>query len=133
MNILLTGTDKGIGKAFYRLFKQNDGDGTLYPRIIVNQGNYDVIVHTEEFAGIQNVLNAYKLLEEYPNTPFVYISTKQPRDTEYGFYKFLTELVVNEMADKHLIIRPSSENIEPLLVKEILSWNMKRSKLLYIG
>lgn len=102
-----------------------------------------------------NVIGTLNLLEAYPKVPFVYISSEYAK-TPVNFYA-MTKKVGEVMAEYHkpsLIIRtlfkprpwryPKAfvdaytegdyvDVIAPLIKKEILSWDRKTNKLVYVG
>ena len=102
-----------------------------------------------------NVIGTLNLLEAYPKVPFVYISSEYAKNP-VNFYA-MTKKMGEVMAKYHkptLIIRtlfkpvpfpyayafkdswtPGDEVtiIAPLIKKEILSWDRKTNKLIYVG
>lgn len=127
---------------------------------------YDLIVHMAAFTDVEgaetrrkecfdvNVLGTMNLLEAYPTTPFVYISSEYAKNP-VNFYS-LTKSIAEQLVKTHpryLIIRtlfkprpwkyPKAfidqytqgdyvDVIAPLIEKEIAEWN-KQNRMVYIG
>jgi dTDP-4-dehydrorhamnose reductase len=181
MKILYTGGSGSLGRHLVPLLKKQDGDGTLLPRVIVDTptheelditkeivpGEYDLIIHAAAYTDVLkaetdrdkcfdvNVMGTMNLAKAYPTTPFIYISSEYANKpvNYYSVTKWLSELVVNELTDKCLVIRtlfkPNPfpfekaftdqwtqgdyvDVIAPLLVEQILNWKTE-SEMVYIG
>ena len=134
MKILFTGGSGLLGRYLISYLKAMDGDGHLYPRVIVDaprsseldirfpikkKGEYDLIIHSAAYTDVTkaeewrntcfntNVYGTYNLAKTYSDTPFVYISSEYAHNpvNYYSMTKYLGELVVNQETDKCLVIR----------------------------
>ena len=128
---------------------------------------YDLIVHCAAYTNVTkaetdkmscfdvNVRGTLNLLNAYPNTPFVYISSEYAHNP-VNFYS-LTKKLAEELVMTHpsyLIIRTlfkpypypyprafsdqwtqgdTVDKIAPLIVKEIQEWSRKGKKLVFVG
>lgn len=181
MKILLTGGSGLLGRHLVPLLKNQDGDGSLYPRVEVDapsskelditnihyKNNYDLIIHSAGYTDVVkaedsrntcfniNVYGTYNLAKTYKDVPFVYISSEYAHNplNYYSMTKYLGELVVNQEADRCLIIRTLFKDspfpyekafkdqmtngdyvnvIAKLIVKEVFNWN-RESEMIYVG
>lgn len=133
LKVLLTGGSGLLGKHLIPLLKAQDGDGYLFPRIVVDapssreldirfpvkRGDYDLVIHAAAYTKVEmaegyrnacfntNVQGTYHLAKTYHDVPFVYISSEYAHEpvNYYSMTKYLSELVVNEETDKCLILR----------------------------
>ena len=170
MKILITG---GTGKLATELKKYLAGDYLSkkdfdFTKLIKLKKKYDLIVHMGAYTNVRkaefedkkkcflaNVYGTFNLVQNYKNTPFIYISTEyahNPVDI-YGLTKKLGEEIV-KTHPKHLIIRtlfkpnpfpfPKAyidqytqgdyvDVIAKLLAKKVKKWDRKTSKLEYLG
>lgn len=133
MNILVTGGSGLLGSTLIKLLKKEDGDGNMFPRVIVESPShkdlditkpvgkfkYDLIVHCAAYTNVDlaeterresfdaNVNGIFNLLENNSHIPFIFISSEfaaQPVNF-YSHTKLIGEKVVEAMADNFLIIR----------------------------
>ena len=132
MKVLITGTKSGLGKWLTKQFKNcdefirgsnisdfikkeiaPDGSGFSIPR-------YDLIIHCAgciQHSNWDNVgLDLFednvfltRDLTKIPHVKFVFISSiDEAKDTPYGVTKRLSEIIVKQLCDNYLILRPSA-------------------------
>ena len=132
MKVLITGTKSGLGKWLSKQFKNcdefirgsnisdfikkemaPDGSGYTIPK-------YDLIIHCAgcvQHSNWDNVgLDLFednvfltRDLTKIPHTKFVFISSiDEAKDTPYGVTKRLSEIIVKQLCDNYLILRPSA-------------------------
>ena len=132
MKALITGTNSGLGKWLSKQFKNcdefirgsnisdfikkemaPDGSGYTIPK-------YDLIIHCAgcvQHSNWDNVgLDLFednvfltRDLTKIPHTKFVFISSiDEAKDTPYGVTKRLSEIIVKQLCDNYLILRPSA-------------------------
>ncbi len=129
--------------------------------------SYDLIVHAAAYTDVEraekdklycfkvNVTGTLNILDAYPDTPIVYISSEYSHNPVnfYSLTKNLAEQLVMRHP-KHLIIRTlfkptpwkydkafidqwtqgdSVEVIAPLIEKAVNDWDKETSKLIYVG
>lgn len=131
------------------------------------QNEYDLIVHCAAFTDVQgaetnksscfevNVMGTLNLLEAFPNTPFVLISSEYAQNP-VNFYS-LTKRMAEQLVERHssyLIIRTLFKatpwpfekafedqytmggyvsDVAPKIDEAIMKWDRKGSKLIYVG
>mgnify|MGYP003116879256 FL=1 len=132
MKVLITGANSGLGKWLSKQFSEcdefvrgsnvkdfpkeknwaPDGSGYAYK-------SYDLIIHcagSVQHSNWSNVgLDLFKDnvfltrdLISIPHKKFVYISSiDEAKDSPYGVTKRLSEIIVKELCDEYLILRPS--------------------------
>ncbi len=168
--ILLTGASGLLGKhltidAERPTHEQfNIVQGGSWKRI---SGEYELIVHCAGYTNVAkaetdksecfdvNVKGTLNLLEAYPHTPFVYISSEYAHNPVnfYGLTKFLAEEIVKTYPN-YLIIRTLFKpfpwpfdkaftdqytqggyinHVAPLIEKAIIDWDRKTNQLIYVG
>lgn len=168
--ILVTG---GNGKLATELKKHLTGDYLSrekfdFTKPIKSKKKYDLIVHTGAYTDVRkaestdqkecfmaNAYGTFNLVENYKNTPFIFVSTEYARKPQnvYALTKKLGEEIV-KTHPRHLILRtlfkPNPfpfpvaykdqytqgdyvDVIAKLLAKRIKSWNRKTCKLEYLG
>lgn len=138
MRILLTGSSSGLGRWIYECLPKCDiyrrGDSVLdfpkkhivsdekhtYPAYTMEFKEYDLIIHCAatishcDWTDVQDDLfhdNVFltRELTKIPHKKFVLISTiDEAKDSPYGVTKRISEIVVKELCDNYLIIRPSA-------------------------
>ena len=132
MKALITGTNSGLGKWLSKQFKNcdefirgsnisdfikkemaPDGSGYTIPK-------YDLIIHCAgcvQHSNWDNVgLDLFednvfltRDLTRIPHEKFVFISSiDEAKDTPYGVTKRLSEIIVKQLCDNYLILRPSA-------------------------
>lgn len=168
MKILLVGGNGRFGTEFQKLIKVHaPSKKTLdITKPIKKPKRFELIVHAAAYTDVTgaeketeacyniNVRGTKNLLNAYPNTPFVYISSEYAANpvNYYSETKKLAERFVSEHP-QHLIIRTLFKSrpfpfdkafydqftmgdyvdvIAKLILKEIINWNLK-SKLVYVG
>lgn len=167
LSILLTGSSGLLGRNLkleaYRPSHEDMDIATGYGV----KGVYDLIVHCAAYTKVQeaeinkkecfdvNVTGTLNLLNAYPDTPFVYISSEYSYKP-INFYS-LTKYIAEELVMTHpnyLIIRTLFKAtpwpfekaftdqytqgdyvdvIAPLIEEEINNWNGKSKRLVYVG
>lgn len=171
MKVLLTGASGLLGRHLKLQADRpahNQLDITQQPSINWDVYNYyDLIVHAAAYTDVQNaetdklecfninVTGTLNLLNTYPNSPFVFISSEYAHNPVnfYSLTKSLAEQLVTYHSAPYLIIRtlfkPNPwpykkafkdqftmgsyvDKIAPLIDKAIEEWDRK-SKLIYIG
>lgn len=169
MKILLTG---GSGLLGTELQKHLEVHAPTHEELditnIKSVLDYDLIIHAAAYTDVVkaqtdrkncmkvNITGVCNLLEVYPTTPFVYISSEYARHPVnfYSFTKAIGEKMVEMLSSHHLIIRtlfkPNPfpwekafndqwtqgdyvDIIAPLIIEEITKWNKKTSKVIYVG
>lgn len=182
MKILFTGGSGLLGTHLIPLLKREDGDGLIFPRVTVDAPShaeldlekeiapedYDLVIHAAAYTDVAraetdrekcfnlNVLATKRLVEAYKDTPFVFISSEYAHNpvNYYSLTKWLGELVVNEIAERCLIIRTlfkpnpfpwdkafvdqwtqgdTIDRIAPLLCNDIFNWYGSKSEMIYTG
>lgn len=165
LKILLTGSSGLLGKHL-----KIEADRPTHAELDITQNfevkEYDLIIHAAAFTDVEgaetnrkkcfdiNVNGTMNLLEAYPTTPFVYISSEYAKNPAnfYSLTKHLAEKLV-ETHPRYLIIRtlfkpkpwkyPKAfidqytqgdyvDVIAPLIEKEIMEWD-KKNRMVYIG
>jgi dTDP-4-dehydrorhamnose reductase len=170
IKILITG---GTGKLGIELKKYLSGDylgreNFDFTKQIKKKKKYNLIIHMGAYTDVKkaetvdknkcfmvNVYGTFNLVQNYKNTPFIYISTEYAHNpiNVYSLTKKLGEEIV-KTHPKHLIIRTSFKPnpfpfskayidqytqgdyvdvIAKLLAKKIKEWNRKTCKLEYLG
>lgn len=164
--ILLTGASGLLGKHL-KLEADRPSHQDLDITQIIVPKEYDLIVHCAAYTDVQgaendkwechniNVNGTLNLLEAYPNTPLVYISSEYAKGP-VNFYswtkKWAEELV--QLHPNYLIIRTLFkvtpwpfekaftdqytqgdyvDVIAPLIDKAIMEWNGKGKTIIYVG
>lgn len=164
--ILLTGAGGLLGrylqiKAYRPTHREMDITKPMLPK------KFEMIIHAAAYTNVQkadtekrqcfnvNVYGTLNLLESFPNTPFVYISSEYVKNPVnfYSVTKYLAEELV-KTAENYLIIRtlfkvypwPFEKAftdqytngdyvnvIAPLIEQEIEKWDGKGKKMVYVG
>lgn len=166
MKCLLTGGSGLLGRHL-----KIEGDKPSHKELDITKKiepkEYDLIVNMAAFTDVEgaetrkkecfdvNVLGVMNLLEAYPTTPFVQISSEYAKNPVnfYALTKHLAEKLV-EAHSNYLIIRtlfkpkpwkyPKAfkdfitqgdyvDKIAPIIDNEIKNWDRKTNKLIYVG
>ena len=127
MKALITGTNSGLGKWLSKQFKNCDEfiRGSNISNFIKKEmgfsiPRYDLIIHCAgcvQHSNWDNVgLDLFednvfltRDLTKIPHVKFVFISSiDEAKDTPYGVTKRLSEIIVKQLCDNYLILRPSA-------------------------
>ena len=127
MKVLITGTKSGLGKWLSKQFKNCDEfiRGSNISNFIKKEmgfsiPRYDLIIHCAgcvQHSNWDNVgLDLFednvfltRDLTRIPHEKFVFISSiDEAKDTPYGVTKRLSEIIVKQLCDDYLILRPSA-------------------------
>lgn len=166
MKTLLTGSNGLLG-THLKIEADRPSHQELDITLPINKKDYELIIHCAAYTNVAkaetdmaecfkvNVTGTRNLLEAYPNTPFIYISSEYAK-TPVNFYsktKLLAENSVKEHKAPWLIIRllfkpdiwPYDNAfidsytggdivsiMAPLVDKAIIDWDRKESKLIHL-
>lgn len=170
MKILLTGGSGLLGEEIQKYLKVIAPSHSILDitRPITASDEYDLIIHAAAYTDVvraetnqkdcytTNITGTIHLLDAFPTTPFVYISSEYAKNpvNYYAQTKYLAEMEVKKRSVPSFIIRtlfkpnpfpfPKAfsdqytqgdyvDVITPLILKAIHKWDKKTSRLIYIG
>ena len=119
MNVLITGTNRGLGSWLSKQFPRCDRLTRETDRLSLKE-SYDLIIHsaaTVSHCSWNNVkLSLFednvlltRDMAKIPHKRFVYISSiDQTKNSPYGVTKRISEIIVKNLCKDYLILRPSS-------------------------
>lgn len=182
MRVLFTGSSGLLGKHLVPLIKDMDGDGNMFEKIEVDtpthkemditkelpDKKYGLVVHAAAYTDVVraekeqgkcfavNVAGTLNLIQAYPETPFVFISSEYANNP-VNYYSQTKKEAENQIilhSKKYLIIRtlfkPNPfpwdnafidqytqgdyvDVIAKLIRNEMFKWDKETSKIIYIG